>query len=262
MQENESGQWLRVLRDRGLIPGDTLAVSLVGSVAHGWHNERSDYDFYVVTGREPEFADASSITMPLNPPRVRSRSFYLGERRWEVTYWLDGHYDQMLAKVSRDEYNRGVAPARVLAAREELALGRLDSCVILAGEPWFEARRAQVAGSAFRSFMIARSLGASDNCVEDALGQMKSGNLESATLSARAALGSSVDALLEGLGQFGSQAPKWRPQRFRAARPDALSFEDYWALETMRDYDPEDPRPWINQVLTICQDIAMRVEVS
>ncbi|GLX47547.1 hypothetical protein Shyhy01_04970 [Streptomyces hygroscopicus subsp. hygroscopicus] len=262
MQENDSGQWLRVLRERQLIPEDTLAVSLVGSVAHGWHNERSDYDFYVVTSREPDLPGQSSITLPLNPPRVRSQSFYLEERRWEVTYWLDSHYDQMLAKVSEDEYNRGVAPARVLAAREELALGRLDSRVILEGAEWFEARSKQLAESAFRSFMIARSLGASDNCVEDALGQMKSGNLESATLSARAALGSSVDALLEGHGQFGSQSPKWRPQRFRAARPDALSFEDYWALETMRDYDPEDPRPWINRVLTICQDIAMRVEVS
>ncbi|MER6565173.1 hypothetical protein ABT288_03005 [Streptomyces sp. NPDC001093] len=262
MNEIDSAHWLRTLQERQLIPPDCLAVALVGSVAHGWHNDQSDFDFYVVTSEEPDSVGRSGITMPLNPPRVRTEMFYVGDRRWELTYWLDSHYDQMLAKVSRDEYNRDVAPARVLAPREELALGRLDGCVVLHGAQWFEARRRQLAESAFRSFMVARSLGASDDCVEDALGQMKSGNLESATLSARAALGFSVDALLEGHGQFGSQAPKWRPQRFRAVRPSALSFEDYWALETMRDYDPEDPRPWINKVLTICQDIAMRVEVS
>ncbi|MBT2363967.1 hypothetical protein J7E88_01110 [Streptomyces sp. ISL-10] len=262
MNEINTANWLEVLRERQLIPEDHLAVSVVGSVAHGWHNDQSDFDIYVVTSGESASPGRSSITMPLNPPHVRTEMFYVGDRRWEVTYWLDSQYEQMLAKVSRDEFNRGVAPVRVLAPREELALGRLEGCLVLLGAPWFEARRKQLAESAFRSFVVARSLGAADDCVEDALGQMDSGNLESATLSARAALGFAVDALLEGHGQYGSQSPKWRPNRFRAACPPALSFEDYWALEIMRGYDPEDPRPWINQVLTICQDISMRVEVS
>ncbi|MEV6328823.1 nucleotidyltransferase domain-containing protein [Streptomyces sp. NPDC051909] len=262
MHEIDTADWLRLLRERELIPEDCLAVSVVGSVARGWHNDQSDFDIYVVTSNEAESAGQSSIAMPLNPPRVRTEMFYAGDRRWEVTYWLDSQYEQMLAKVSWDAFNRGVAPVRVLAPREELALSRLESCVVLHGAEWFEDRRAHLARTAFRAFLISRSLGAADDCVEDALGQMESGNLESATLSARAALGFAVDALLEGQGEFGSQSPKWRPQRFRAACPPALSFEDYWALETMRGYDPEDPRPWITEVLTICQEISMRVEVA
>jgi hypothetical protein len=30
----------------------------------------------------------------------------------------------------------------------------------------------------------------------------------------------------------------------------------------MQAYDPADPRPWIRSVLTVCQDISMRVETS
>lgn len=258
----DTSNWLELLRERGLIPEDCLSVSVVGSVAQGWHNEQSDFDIYVVMSGESESLGQSSITMPLNPPRVRSEMFYSGDRRWEVTYWVNSQYEQMLAKVSWDEFNRGVAPVRVLAPREELALARLERCVVLFGAEWFEERRKQLAESAFRSFVVSRSLGAADDCVEDALGQMESGHLESATISARAALGFAVDALLEAQGEYGSQSPKWRPMRFRAACPPALSFEEYWALETMRGYDPEDPRPWINQVLTMCQEISMRVEVS
>ncbi|MFJ5631831.1 nucleotidyltransferase domain-containing protein [Streptomyces goshikiensis] len=258
----DTSNWLQVLQDRGLIPQDHLAVSVVGSVAQGWHNDQSDFDICVVTSGDSGSPGRSSIPMPLNPPHIRTEMFYLDDRRWEVTYWLDSQYEQMLAKISRDEFDRGLAPVRVLNPREELALGRLEACLVLLGAPWFEKRRKHLAESAFQSFMVSRSLASADDCVEDALGQMESGNLESATLSARAALGYAVDALLEGHGSYGSQAPKWRPNRLKAASPPALSFEDYWVLETMQGYDPEDPRPWINGVLTICQDIAMRVEVS
>ncbi|GAA3784305.1 nucleotidyltransferase domain-containing protein [Streptomyces phyllanthi] len=262
MQHVDTATWLQPLRERGLVPEGCLAAFVVGSAARGWHNERSDFDIYIVSSDEWESTGYGTIAMPLNPPRVRTEMFYTGDRKWEVTYWLKEQFEQMFAKVSWGEYNRGVVSARVLAPREELALSRLQNCLVLLGQEWIDASRRRLSESAFRSFVVARSLGAADDCVEDALGQMDAGNLESATLSARAALGFAVDALLEGQGEYGSQLPKWRPNRFRAVSSEFLSFEDYWALETMRGYDPDDPRPWINDVLTICQEIAMRVETS
>jgi hypothetical protein len=262
MPQQQPADWLAPLRARQLLPATAVAAFVVGSAARGWHNSRSDYDIYVVTTEEWQTETSNSILMPLNPPRVCSEMFYEDGRRWEVTYWTPGQVDQMLAKVGWEVYERGIIAGEVLTPREEVSLARLGTCLPLLGEEWVADKNRELEKSAFRSFVVVRSLGAADDAVEDALGQLESGHLEAATLSARRALGHAVDALLEGEGEYCSHMPKWRPHRFRAAAPEALSFEEYWALETMRGYDPADPRPWIRTVLTICQDISMRVETS
>ena len=254
--------WLAPLRERDLLPADALAAFVVGSVARGWDNSRSDFDIYVVTTEEWDTQTCSATLMPLDPPRIRSEVFYENDRRWEITYWLESQVDQMLAKISWERYTGGVFAGEILSPREETSLARFAHCHPLLGRDWIDAKCAQLEQSAFRSIVVVRSLGLADDATEDALGQMESGHLESAVLSARRALGHAVDALLESAGEYGSHMPKWRPNRFKAAAPQVLSFEDYWALETMRAYDPADPRPWIRSVLTICQDISMRVETS
>jgi hypothetical protein len=262
MQKMTSDDRLAILKARDLLPGETLAAYVVGSTARGWDNARSDCDVYVVlSGNDlPEAAD--SIPVPLDPPFVRSESFYEAGKRWEVVYWLDSQVDQMFAKVSWQAYEAGIIAENALTSKEELALARLGNCLPLVDEDWLENARKRLTDSAFRSFTVVRSLGAADDAVEDALGQMESGDLYSATISARTAFGHAIDALLDGAGEYGSPFPKWRANRFKAAAPSVISFEEYWALETMQTYDPADPRPWITDVLTICQDIAMRVETS
>lgn len=254
--------WLTPLRQRDLLPDNALAAFVVGSVARGWENSRSDFDIYVVTTEEWQTETSSDTLMPLDPPRVRSEVFYENSRRWEITYWLESQIDQMLAKISWERYTSGVFAGEILSPREETSLARLAHCLPLLGTEWIEAKYELLKQSAFRSIVVVRSLGLADDAAEDALGQLESGHLESAVLSARRALNHAVDALLEGAGEYGSHMPKWRPNRFRAAAPEVLSFERYWALETMRDFDPADPRPWVRSVLTTCQDIAMRVETS
>lgn len=254
--------WLAPLYERNLIPDRTVAAFVVGSAARGWDNARSDFDIYVVTTEPWQTESSGSILMPLDPPRVCSELFYLDDRRWEVTYWLESQIDQMLAKVSWVVYDSGVIAGEVLSPREETSLARIGHCHPLLGEAWIAAKDEELKRSAFRSFVTARSFGLADDATEDALGQLESGHLESAVLSGHRALGHAVDGLLESAGEFGSHMPKWRPVRFRAAAPEILSFEDYWALETMRDYDPADPRAWVHQVLTVCQDIAVQVEIS
>jgi predicted nucleotidyltransferase len=254
--------WLTPLYERNLIPAGTVAAFLVGSAARGWHNARSDFDIYVVTTDEWRTETSSSILMPLDPPHVCSELFYESDRRWEVTYWLESQIDQMLAKVGWDVYDSNVIAVEVLSPREETSLARFGHCYPLLGEAWIEGKFDQLKRSAFRSIVTARSFGLADDAAEDALGQLESGNLESAVLSGHRALGHAVDGLLESEGEFGSHMPKWRPVRFKAAAPEILSFEEYWALETMRDYDPADPRDWVHRVLTVCQDISVKVEVS
>ncbi|BCY09814.1 hypothetical protein L3i22_049020 [Actinoplanes sp. L3-i22] len=204
---------------------------------------------------------SGTIRMPLDPPRVSTERFFDDEQRWEVTYWLASQIDQMLAKVSWAVYDSGIVANEALSPREETTIARLGHCLPLLGHAWIEDRYEQLKASAFRSIVTARSFSLADDAAEDALGQLESGQLESAVLSGRRALGHAVDGLLESAGEFGSHMPKWRPVRFRAAAPEILSFERYWALETMRDYDPADPQAWVQQVLTVCQDISVHVEV-
>lgn len=254
--------WLAPLCERQLIPADCIGALVVGSAARGWLNPRSDIDLYLVTTEEVSSDTGTLIPMSLNPPRVQSESFYYGGRRWEVTYWLERQVEQVLARVSWEEFGGETPAGFALGEREELLLARLGNCVPVLGADWVEEIQARLRDSAFRSFLVTRSLSSSDDAVEDAMGQLESGDLDSATLSARRALGFAVDALLESHGEYGSNIPKWRPQRLRAAQPDLLSFDQYWELETMRTYDAEDPGAWIRTILTLCQDISMRVEVS
>jgi predicted nucleotidyltransferase len=253
--------FIDALEQRSLLPDDCLAVLLVGSAARGWNNARSDYDLYVISNQRWTGAERDTVRLPLDPPVIGTESFYADGRRWEVTYWLDSQVDQMLAKVSWREFELGRAAGLALVGHEQAFLERLANSVPLVGEAWLATRRRELSESAFRSLAIARSLGAADGAVEDALGQMESGHLDSAVLSARKALGHAVDALLEQYGQYESYSPKWRPHRFRAAQPAELSFEDYWRLETMQTFDPSHPEPWINEILTLCQDISLKVEV-
>ncbi|MDI6102285.1 hypothetical protein QLQ12_27070 [Actinoplanes sp. NEAU-A12] len=252
---------LNTLRDRRMLPDPCIAVLLVGSAARGWSNSGSDLDIYLISDRPWPGADSAAIALPLDPPQVRSESFYLDGRRWELTYWQDRQVDQMLTKISWPEFDRDVAAGTVLVLREEAFLERLASGVPLLGEQWLTGRRAELDASAFRSLLITRSLGAADDAVEDALGQLAGGDLHSAVISARIAFGHAVDALLEERGQYGSYAPKWRARRFLAANPQALSFEEYWDMETMRGLDPAAPEKWIRKVLTRCQDISLKVEI-
>jgi hypothetical protein len=259
MQQVSTDAWLEPLRVRELIPADCLAAFVVGSAARGWNNARSDHDVYVVTTQEWDTPTSRPVPMPLDPPGVRSETFHEDGRRWEVTYWLDRQIEQLLSKVSWQEYERGLA-AEALTPREEVSLGRIANCLTLRGEDWVRDRRKRLADSAFQSFLVVRSLNLADDAAEDALGQMEAGNTHSATISARRAFGHAVDALLESHGEFGSHMPKWRPNRLRIVAPSFLSFERYWALETMQGYDDADPKPWIREVLALCQDISLRVE--
>ncbi|MFI1015809.1 hypothetical protein [Streptomyces sp. NPDC020965] len=259
---NESvTQWLTPLQENGLVPEDAVAAFVVGSAARGWHNARSDFDIYIVTQGERLSATGKSSPVPLDPPYVQSEIFYHEERRWEVTYWLEQQIGQILSKVSWEAYEAGQVTEEALTRREELLLAQLGTCFPILGEDWTTRTRSRLVDSAFRSFVVVRSLSATDDAVEDALGQMEAGDLESATISARLAFRHATDALLESKGEYGSHMPKWRPNRFRACVPRALPFDEYWKIETMHGYDSADPRPWIKDVLTICQDIAIRVEV-
>jgi hypothetical protein len=252
---------LESLDSRGLLPVGHLAVLCVGSVARGWANDRSDYDFNVVAHGPWRGPAVRTIPVPLWPDLVPAVVEYVDGRRWEIKYWLDVQVDQMLAKVAWDQFEEGAPTARPLTDAEELFLERLTTCLTLSGTAWVRSRRQALSETAFRSFVTTRSLAEADSSVEDALGQLAADDLDSAVLSARKAFGHVVDALLESHGVYGSRIPKWRARRLREVRPRQLPYEAYWATETMRDFDPEEPGAWVTRTVQQCRDLSIEVEI-
>lgn len=255
------GRMLDTLHERQLVPDTCLAIYVVGSAARGWNNKRSDVDVCVISNEPWSEPETVGVPVPLQPSMVQWHTFHSDNHGWDLGYWLEDQVDQMLAKVSWAEYDRTRASSDdVLAPREEVFLGRVPTCVPLFGETWVDRRRAELDASAFSSILITRSLGAASMAIEDALGQLENGDLNSAVLSARNAFGHTVDALLAELGEYESHIPKWRARRFQAADPALLSFPKYWEVETMRDFDPDEPSKWVSKVLTLCQDLSLKID--
>ncbi|MEV8511991.1 hypothetical protein [Dactylosporangium sp. NPDC051484] len=252
---------LAELQRRGLVPDDWIAVLCVGSVALGWDNPGSDYDFVVVSTSEWAGDRAGSVPVQVRPRSVPIAVTTVDNRRWEIKFWLDTQVDQVFAKVSHARFESGRAPSRELVDAEELFLERLTTCVPLCGADWVERRQTALARSAFRAFTVTRSLAQADASVEDALGQLAEGDVISAVLAARIAFGHAIDALLESRGRYGSRSAKWRARRFQEANPPHLSFERYWAFETMAGLDPAAPERWVEQVVEVCKNLSLEAEL-
>ncbi len=250
------------LERQALLPDSYVAAMLVGSASRGWDNGQSDYDIYLVSPQPWQDSEQGmGLRVPLAPPLVPIAVLHVDGRRWEVKYWLDSQVDQMLAKVSWKRFENGRVADQFLVDTEEVFLERVITCVPLAGVDWVQRRRDELSRSAFGAFVVTRSLAKADDSIEDAAGQLAAGDAESAVISARKAFGHMVDALLESVGEYGYWTPKWRVRRLRAAAPAALPFAQYWAIETMRDFDPRCPATWAEQVLRACRELSMKIVV-
>ncbi|MFD7510565.1 nucleotidyltransferase domain-containing protein [Streptomyces sp. NPDC059853] len=249
-----------VLTGRDLLGPDCQSAFLVGSLARGWGNSTSDVDIYVVCDKPRGGGMGAVIQVPLDPTQVTTEVIHSDGRRWEIKYWTSAQARQMLDKVSWQQFEAGASLSSFLSDEEERFLERLRNCIPVTGEKWVTEQRNTLDASAFRAFLISDCLGKSDDFREDALGQLRSGDLEAAILSAKLAFGHAIDGLLVSAGEYG-RLTKWRARRFRTTSPQ-LPFELYWNIETMRTYDPVTPGHWVEEVLALCKSISMEVEIG
>lgn len=249
---------LEELRNRGFLPEDFAAVFIGGSVARGWNNPLSDIDFYVVVPEPWASETADHVTVPLTPNRIATEAFDVDGRRWEVRYWLSSQMEQVLEKISWDDFDGGVVPGYKLNHLEETLLERIGKGLPLAGQSWIEEKRQVISESALRAITVTRELGASDDLIEDALGQLQNKDVPSAVLSARSAFGHSVNALLASAGDYDG-TDKWRSRRMRAVNPEWLPYDLYWEIETMRRLDPQSPEDWVIDVCRLCKRLSRKL---
>jgi hypothetical protein len=244
------------LRSRDYLPGDTVAVFASGSMVRGWGNPTSDVDVHVVseTLRTSSIGEAAHVA--LEPSTLPHELTFASGRRWDIEYWTTAQADQLLAKVSWAAYDSPDSPWATLTRAEHGMLERLPYAVAAAGGRWLAATQQRLRDSAHRVVLAGISLRESDGFIEDAAGQLQAGDVQSAVIAARLAFGHAVDAFQASEGQFGSLWPKWRARRMALVASPALSFGQYWALETMASFDQQNPRAWVEEVLGVCQSLS------
>jgi predicted nucleotidyltransferase len=237
-----------------------MAVFVVGSMARGWSHDASDLDLVVVSDKPMVDERLLAINVPLIPDTIPVMGLQRAGRRWEIKFWSDSQVDQMLEKVSWETFEGDRKVGNRLTEVEQLFLERLGTCVPITGDDWVQRRREEVEDSAFRALVVLNDLALADTHAEAAMGLLTAGEAEGAVLAAREAFGHVVDALLTSEGEYGAMV-KWRARRLRSAQPRLLSFDDYWSIETMRTYDPNNPAAWVEKVFRLCKDLASQIEV-
>ena len=251
---------LSILAANDLLPADRVAAFLTGSLVRGWGNATSDMDAYLVV-REPWTRPAESTSRISGAPgEVPVAVFYEGDRRWDVEVWRDEQVDDLLHRVSWPEFEAGRTSRETLTRPDVAFIQRLSHAVAADGEEWVRRRVAEFEASAIRAIIATHALHQLDLLVEDVLGMLAIGDTASATLAARYAFAYAVEALLASEGEFHEQE-KWRARRVAAIQPSTLTYDHYWATETMREYDPDAPHVWIEGVLRTCQSIANEVSL-
>ncbi|MFJ4655869.1 hypothetical protein ACIP5Y_31715 [Nocardia sp. NPDC088792] len=246
---------------RELLPAAYDTVIASGSLIRGWGNPTSDLDILVVT-REPWVSSIGETNhVALEPGSLQYEITFVDNRRWDIEYWTAGQVEQVTAKVSHEQFTADKGAWRTLSHHEFALLERLPYAAPADDGAWLERTRSALAASAHRSVLVVNSLRQADSYTEDAAGQVERGDLHSAVISTKNAFSHAVDALQASLGQFGSLWPKWRARRMQILDPEILPFTDYWAVETMRTFDPDNPRKWVEETIAVCQRISMEVSV-
>ncbi|MER8235554.1 hypothetical protein [Streptomyces sp. NPDC094049] len=251
---------LEQLRELGVLPATCRSVYVSGSLVRGWGNALSDVDVYVITEADYRSDTAVYGQVPLETDTLPVEIRYVDGRRWDIEYWRSDQIDQVLAKVDWSVLEGSQEAGRRLSTDELDLLERLSYAQPLAGEEWLASRQKRLADSALRSVMVARALNGADTYTEDVVGQLEADDVDSAVLSVKIAFGYAMDALLAFEGEYGQNA-KWRARRFREADPTIVTFDQYWAIETMRSFDPSAPRAWVEEALRLCQHVSMEVSV-
>lgn len=249
------------LRGNNILPESAECVFVTGSIVRGWGNPTSDLDVTVVVTEPWASGTSDDARVALSRDTIQCEEVHVRGRRWDVAYWLDTQFDEMFGKLSWENMDNAVGPWHTLCLTEVSLLEKLPYAVSVRGPEWLARRQEELAGSAHRSVFASHDLHFADGYTEDAVGLLEVGDHEAAVLAARCAFGHAVDGLCASLGEFGSRWPKWRARRVRNAAPAVLPFEQYWAIETLRDLDLADPRKWVEDVLRTCQRISMSVQL-
>ena len=211
-----AGACLALLAEQRMLPPEREATYLSGTDAPAYPVEAT----VVVRDRDriaglvgPDAGRAGRWTGP-------RRSWYRGDRRWDVDFWTDDEVDRLLRAVSWQVLESGRSVGMALRRYELEFVQRLGSARVVEGGEWVRRRQADFADSAVRTMVTTQLLMMLDRERERAGRLLAAGDPEGAVLAARAAVGTAVDAVLAARGTVVAE-PARRVGRLRQLGPAA-----------------------------------------
>jgi len=179
--------------------------------------------------------------------------------RLDVEYWREAQVEHVFRRVCE----RPLDGTRLIGINlSEDDLDFLSDVWIgraLAGESWLLARQETLRQARVNLLVASRRFSQADSSIEDALGLLESGDHSSALLAAILAFNFVVDGLVAAEGEL-SPNPKWRAQKLLSAQPPALSWDEYWNIETREGLNGERPEEWVRDLLARCQELMLSVD--
>jgi hypothetical protein len=245
------------------IPDDTVCVFASGSLVAGWGHTASDVDLYVVTAAPPEITPTLYMDLGLSKqPLPVVTAFGPDGVPYDVEYWTTAQAGELLDAVrSADGHGPGHPLSIRISYQDVDWFFRLSIGVALTGSDWLSAAKRRLMDSGLPLLLASREFYEADGFIEDALGLVEVGDGHSAVLAAHRALGHVVDGYLYARGSF-SPGVKWRYRKLAMLPDSPLPLQAYWSLETMQGLDPDDVRPWVEEVTSVCQSLILEVDFS
>ena len=247
------------------LPDDMLCVYAAGATAVGWGHARSDLDVYVVSRSSPRVAwnRLAELGADVEPDEavVPRLSPLVEGVQAEIEYWRADQVDAVLARFFDAHWAAGIREDPPFTDADVEFAHRLRTGLPLVGADWLDSRRSSVDWRALERVLVRRRMDAADGYLDEALGLLEHGDEDTAALSAHVAFGYVVDALTIQGGVLSVKA-KWRARLVAEVRPPALQWDDYWAVETFRGYDPEHGREWVETVVARCRALMLEVETG
>lgn len=247
---------------RAALPGLTMpssaqVVLVTGSLVEGLGNARSDVD--LITFADETIGDASVDVATGSVVDIA----HLSGVRVDHEVWTISHIEDLIERFER--YDARLDKMYMAFTRHEI---ELIHCVLVARAiegadlhaEWVKRFNAMRFADAMRHM-------AHDACegyVDDAVGALASGDLDTATVMTRAATESVVDAYLASRGSTSPKLFKWRQRMVRAAGVPEWS-DLYWSAQAVVRPDAADPASVAADLTARLRDIrarAVEIELS
>lgn len=222
--------------------GDCTYVG--GSSARGWSNPGSDVDVYVL-GTDGDSAE---------------NVFTDGRPRVDVHALSTATLDRLFDGFSWDIISHNQEYVHTRSDREWLLFERLHHAYPLAGQDALARYQKRLAGTAYRHMLVQEHFSLADAYAEDCLGQLAIHDDDSAVLSGHTAHLHAIDGLLSARGCYAWNS-KWRSRAMQEAKPDLLSYDEYWRVATMADLPELGKRTWAGTQVTGTRELIARVDV-
>jgi hypothetical protein len=241
-----------LLRAREVAGEDISWVS--GSIVEGYGNESSDVDVFVITRRP-----LAELGLTVERGDHGISGVVSNGVRFDVEFWPLEAVDRLVDRLSAIPLgNAARNNMYALQFWETEFIHRVLVGVPVTNSEGFAWLRSRFDADAFTHFLFDNAVRKVDAVFDDAVGMLRAGQLRSAAIQAREAVGFAVDSLLHSYGDSNDKA-KFRFERLARLAPRFpglhLVADKAWKTESGIPGEEVELESFIEQALRLSSDI-------